>query len=128
MRKYVESAYVKSSSEKINASKMTTEEFLRSAEGSPYFPEKALAMLRGFLQDADRVKFAGARTTREKSYDASATARGYVATWHADAIPTASTTVALDAVTAADSKGYYLRKTDEGLKLHKKTGLIISIK
>ena len=78
VRKYVESAYVKSSSEKINASKMTTEEFLRSAEGSPYFPEKALAMLRGFLQDADRVKFAGARTTREKSYDASATARGYV--------------------------------------------------
>lgn len=84
VREYVEKAYVKKSSEKINASKMTTEEFLRAAADSPYFPPRAMELLRGFLQDADRVKFAGERTTREKSYDASRIARRYVETDAAD--------------------------------------------
>ena len=57
-----------------------------------------------------------------------ATAQGLVATWATGKVPAATTTFVLDAATAADSNGYYLRKTDEGLKLHKKTGFIISFR
>lgn len=60
--------------------------------------------------------------------DSIATARGYVATWASNAIPAASTTFALDAATAADSKGYYLKADDIGLKLCKKDAFTIVIR
>ena len=60
--------------------------------------------------------------------DSIATVRGYVATWASNAIPTASTTFALDAATAADSKGYYLKADDIGLKLCKKDAFTIVIR
>ena len=60
--------------------------------------------------------------------DSIANARGYVATWATTAVPDASTTFALDAATAADSKGYYLKADDIGLKLCKKDAFTIVIR
>ena len=60
--------------------------------------------------------------------DSIANARGYVATWATTAVPNASTTFALDAATAADSKGYYLKADDIGLKLCKKSAFTIVIR
>jgi RNA polymerase sigma factor (sigma-70 family) len=54
--------------------------------------------------------------------------RGLVATWATTAIPAASTTFVLDEATASSSKGYYLRKTDDGLQLRKKDAFTIVIR
>ena len=57
-----------------------------------------------------------------------ADARDYVATWATSAVPADSVTFVLDETTAADSKGYRLRKDATGLKLTKKTGMSIILK
>ena len=56
-----------------------------------------------------------------------ATARGYVATWAANAIP-AATTFVLDAATAASPKGYFLRNDATGLRLCKRDGATVIIR
>lgn len=72
VRRYMERAH------KISAPLMTTPEFLRYAAGSGRFSEKALAMLREFLESADMVKFAAARATPESAGDAEKTVRRYI--------------------------------------------------
>lgn len=54
--------------------------------------------------------------------------RGLVVTWATGKAPADSTAFVLDAATAADSKGYYLRKTDDGLQLRKKDAFTIVIR
>ena len=72
VRRYIERAH------KIAAPKRTTDEFLREAAGREDFSPEALEKLRGFLDGADMVKFAGARATREMAEDSERDAREYL--------------------------------------------------
>ena len=57
--------------------------------------------------------------------EALAEARDYVVTWAPNAVPADSVTFVLDATTAALPQGYRLRKDSTGLKLTKKTRMVI---
>ena len=57
--------------------------------------------------------------------EALAEARDYVVAWAPNAVPADSVTFVLDATTAALPQGYRLRKDSTGLKLTKKTGMVI---
>ena len=60
--------------------------------------------------------------------DTVATARGYIVTWAANAIPSASTTFVLDATTAALPQGYTLCSDSTGLRLGKTNGTLLIVK
>ena len=64
----------------IRAPRLTTEEFLRAAEGNPDFPQESIDRLRQFLRSADMVKFAGVEATPETSDEAVDSAREYLKT------------------------------------------------
>jgi hypothetical protein len=57
--------------------------------------------------------------------DSIAEERDYIVNWAANAVPADSVTFVLDATTAALPQGYRLRKDSTGLKLTKKTGMVI---
>jgi hypothetical protein len=60
--------------------------------------------------------------------DSIAEARGYIVNWAANAVPADSVTFVLDATTAGLPQGYSLRKDSTGLKLTKKTGMVVIIR
>ena len=60
--------------------------------------------------------------------DSIAEARGYIVNWAANAVPADSVTFVLDSTTAALPQGYRLRKDSTGLKLTKKTGMVVIIR
>ncbi len=62
----------------VRAPNLTTDEFLRAAAGNPAFTPEAIAELRGFLESADMVKFAGVEATPEMADSATGKARGYL--------------------------------------------------
>ena len=64
----------------VKAPHLTTEEFLRAAQDSPFFSRAAIAELRQFLESADMVKFAGVEATPEMADSATDKARDYLNT------------------------------------------------
>lgn len=62
----------------VRAPNLTTDEFLRAAAGNPAFTREALTELRGFLESADMVKFAGVEATPEMADSATGKAKGYL--------------------------------------------------
>ena len=73
VRRYVERRHA------VRAPNLTTEEFLRAAEGNPAFTREAVAQLKTFLESADMVKFAGVQATPEMADAATDKARDYLA-------------------------------------------------
>ena len=63
----------------VRAPNLTTEEFLRAAAENPAFTREALAELKGFLESADMVKFAGVEATPEMADGATDKAKSYLA-------------------------------------------------
>ena len=72
VRRYVERRHA------VKAPNLTTEEFLRAAEGNPAFTREAVAELKQFLESADMVKFAGVQATPEMADAATGKARNYL--------------------------------------------------
>ena len=62
----------------VKAPHLTTEEFLRAAQDSPFFTREAIAELRQFLESADMVKFAGVEATPAMADAATDKARDYL--------------------------------------------------
>jgi len=62
----------------VKAPHLTTEEFLRAAQDSPFFTREAVAELRQFLESADMVKFAGVEATPAMADAATDRARDYL--------------------------------------------------
>ncbi|MGN0847411.1 MAG: hypothetical protein ACI4RA_08530 [Kiritimatiellia bacterium] len=74
VRRYIERRHA------VRAPNLTTEEFLRAAQGNGAFTPEAIAELRGFLESADMVKFAGVEATPEMADAATRRAKDYLQT------------------------------------------------
>ncbi len=72
VRRYLEDRY------RLRAPELTTEEFLREARRSPELTPEHRALLSSFLEDCDRVKFAGYRPGEGESRAALGDARRFV--------------------------------------------------
>ena len=62
----------------VKAPHLTTEEFLRAAQESPFFSREAISELKQFLESADMVKFAGVEATPVMADAATNKARDYL--------------------------------------------------
>lgn len=72
VRRYIERRHA------VRAPNLTTEEFLRAAQENAAFTPEAIAELRGFLESADMVKFAGVEATPEMADAATGKAKEYL--------------------------------------------------
>jgi hypothetical protein len=72
MRRYLELRFG------FHAPEQTTAEFLQSARQSPHLTAEQQAMLRGFLERCDVVKFAGVGSTIDECRTAAAMARTFI--------------------------------------------------
>lgn len=83
VRKYLEDRYG------LRAPELTTEEFLREARRSGELEERHRALLLGFLEGCDRVKFAAHQPDSEESRSALESARSFLLETKLEAEPSA---------------------------------------
>ena len=72
VRRYLEDRF------ELRAPELTTEEFLESVQHAPDLSREHQSLLRGFLRQADLVKFAGARPSAEDIDRSVAAARRFL--------------------------------------------------